>query len=284
MEHRPFVADTHVHLYDGFDLSLLFRSAERNFSAICPDPRAERFLCLTERRGCDVFTLLSERQRETAGQLASEGFAIQDTAESVSLRIVGPSGARTVLVAGRQLATAERLEVLALGTRENLPDGLSLRDAIDAVRAAGATVVLNWSPGKWMLGRYPIVRAAIETLRPIEEFIGDVHMRPTVWPEPALFRAARLRGIRCLAGTDPLPLPGEERLVGSFASAGVLSLTEDAPAASLLDALRSAGKCGLRAVGARGSAYSAVRRFVENRKQHMYRPPATPADRMVAVR
>ena len=51
---------------------------------------------------------------------------------------------------------------------------------------------------------------------PAAFFLGDNGNRPFFWPLPALFARAASRGIRNLAGSDPLPFPGQENKVGSF--------------------------------------------------------------------
>lgn len=68
-------------------------------------------------------------------------------------------------------------------------------------------------------------------------FLADSGVRPALWPRPARLARAEARGWRVLAGTDPLPLPGEEAKPGRF---GILIAGDpdpDSPFASIKAAL-----------------------------------------------
>ncbi len=70
-------------------------------------------------------------------------------------------------------------------------------------------------------------------------FLGDSGGRPFFWPTPSHFREAERRGIRVLAGTDPLPFPSQIGQAGSFGFRleGVIDLSSPAGGikAALLD-------------------------------------------------
>lgn len=119
------------------------------------------------------------------------------------------------VVAGRQLKTRERMEVLALGTRKTLPDGLTLEEAVSAVREAGAYPVIPWSPGKWMFSRGRHLMEFLEATSG-RLALGDTAMRATPWPEPTAFRASRAREFPVVAGSDPLPQTGDHRVIGQY--------------------------------------------------------------------
>ncbi|HZB26962.1 MAG TPA: hypothetical protein VE282_00250, partial [Gemmatimonadales bacterium] len=80
-------------------------------------------------------------------------WSLNQTSESTSLVAVHESGEKILLLAGRQISTRERLEVLALGTELDLPSGESLGDTIAAVREQGAIAVVPWGFGKWWFRR-----------------------------------------------------------------------------------------------------------------------------------
>ena len=69
--------------------------------------------------------------------------------EAESLTASSKSGQDLSIVAGRQIVTAENLEILALGFDAGLDDGLPIDEVILAVQAAGALCVLPWGFGKW---------------------------------------------------------------------------------------------------------------------------------------
>lgn len=50
----------------------------------------------------------------------------------------------------------------------------------------------------------------------LDIMLGDNRERPWCWYRVPQFEMAAERGMRVLAGTDPLPLKGEERRVGSY--------------------------------------------------------------------
>ena len=76
---------------------------------------------------------------------------------------IRPGTLPVLVIAGRQIVSAERIEVLALGTRTQIPDGQPLAATIDAVRADGALAVLPWGFGKWWGARGRMVDAYLET-------------------------------------------------------------------------------------------------------------------------
>ena len=121
-------------------------------------------------------------------------------------------------MAGRQVVTRERLEVLALLCDTEIADGMPVRDVINAVVACGGVPVLSWAPGKWMLGRYAVVSALLAKEMSNQLLVGDSAVRPQTWREPRLMRLARSRGFTIVSGTDSLPMTGEEKYIGTYCS------------------------------------------------------------------
>lgn len=116
------------------------------------------------------------------------------------------------LVAGRQIVTIERLEILGLGMEEIVPDGLPAEEVIEIVIAAGGLPVLAFSPGKWLFKRGRLTMALIEKYSQ-NLLVGDSALRPLGWSEPSIMR--RTRGKK-LPGSDPLPLSGDEKYAGCY--------------------------------------------------------------------
>lgn len=115
-----------------------------------------------------------------------------------------------ILIAGRQIATAEGLEVLALGAAGPFADGEPVETTIDAVREQDGVPVIPWGFGKWWRRRGAIVRRLVadHTRFPLL-FLGDSAGRPAITPRPRLLAQAEQMGRAVLPGTDPLPLPDE---------------------------------------------------------------------------
>lgn len=211
------LADTHVHLYPTYDLSRAFRAAFENFAQLerrlaTAEP-VLRLLFLTERSNCRYFDALSREE-------SLPGLGLSRHSERI-LSVRNESGQELHLVAGRQIATKERLELLALDTLERFQDGVSLEEAFSAVREKAAVPVLNWSLGKWMFGRAHCIERMLAEHSPTELLVGDIAARPLGWGTPRLFSEAARRGYRFVAGSDPLPFAGEEKRLGRYASVAV---------------------------------------------------------------
>ena len=150
-------------------------------------------------------------------------------------------GVKIYLVAGRQVVTEEKLEVLALFATRRINKGMSLPATVEAIRQADALPVLPWGAGKWLGKRGETLRDYLSAHEKKRLFLGDNGGRPRFWSTPDLFDFAAKKGILVLPGSDPLPLPGEAARVGSFGF--VLtgnSSVGDAPTLYLKKALLSA--------------------------------------------
>ncbi|MBU0677908.1 MAG: hypothetical protein KJ626_07295 [Verrucomicrobia bacterium] len=224
------IADTHVHFYDGYDAATFFTSAVGNLNRLA-GPAADKVLFLAERADCDFFSSLRK------GKFGKAGLSVKETASPLCLR-VDIEGGPVWVVAGRQVATLERLEVLCLCTANTIADGLPVAEVLDAAVASGAVPVLTWALGKWTGRRRAIVAGLIEVRSPEEFLIGDTTMRPRFLPEPSLFGTARRRGFQIVAGTDPLPVSGEEKMAGRYAVAADVDFKTDDPESSLRSFLR----------------------------------------------
>jgi hypothetical protein len=204
------LVDTHIHLYPCYSLPQALTSCITNLHALAPD--AVAVACLTERHDCFFFQKLRE------GSLVVDGFDVERNDDPNSLHLTTVSGQMLVLAAGRQIITKERLEVLALTADLRIPDGLPIRETIKQVIAEGAAPVLPWSPGKWFFNRGEIINAILHESDPQSVLVGDVTLRPRGWPTPHLIRTAQQLGFKTLYGSDPLPFPGEEQMLGRYAT------------------------------------------------------------------
>jgi hypothetical protein len=112
--------------------------------------------------------------------------------------------------------TAERLEVLALGCADTIPDGRPVQEVIRQVSGCGALAVIPWGLGKWWGRRGRLVRALLDAPDLPRFCLGDNGGRARVWRSPRLFTVARRRGMSVLPGSDPLPLPSHVTRAGSY--------------------------------------------------------------------
>jgi hypothetical protein len=244
------LVDAHVHVYPVFNFAALLSSAYDNFARHArvrqhAEVPWQGVVMLSETSACDWFA-----RSYAAGdmQLENGWRVVASESESESLWAVGPAQQKLCIVAGRQVNTREGIEVLTLGTRTHVPDGMTLEETLRDAEAADAVVVLPWGVGKWLGSRGALVRKALET-RERQVFAGDNSGRPWIWPRPAIFESSVKRGVPVLPGTDPLPLAGEEKRVGSFGFAMEGSLPNDRPAIYLRDRLRGPALQTLRPFG-----------------------------------
>jgi hypothetical protein len=212
---RVLFVDAHVHIYDVYDLDALFDSAVENFgraaraAGVAELPR-ESMLLLTETARDHAFDALASGERSPAR------WKIATTAEPAVLRAYLDPQTSIWLVAGRQVATREDLEVLALGTTRRFPDREPIEVSLAASEESAALTALPWGFGKWWGARGGIIERLMRAPRKSAIFLGDNGGRLSMSTRPRLFRVGERSGLKVLPGTDPLPFRGQERRVGSF--------------------------------------------------------------------
>lgn len=206
--------DSHVHIHPSFDLSVTLKRAFINYSDFRMDSLGVMFL--VERSGDRLFDYLTDKA--TVGMpVGSISLSLTGNRESLLLTESG-SKTKMVLVAGRQIVTQERLEVLSVGSTTEPSRELTLEQAIEFSRTHSAFPILPWSPGKWIGKRRVPLDQALRRWQSSELAIGDIGMRPWIFPELGFMKKARLAGYQVLAGSDPLPLSGEEGQIFRYAS------------------------------------------------------------------
>ena len=217
--------DAHVHVYPDYDRGVLLRSALRNLSAKA-GPDDFLAMVLVEREGVDVFGEWSRGEGLPKGWTATP---IDPTA----IQLRHERDGALLVFAGRQIACAERLEILGVCTRVPTPDGVPCAKAIAAVRDSGGIPVLAWGVGKWLFQRAKIVQSLLTANGPSALPLCDTSLRPVFWPRPAAMRGAR----PVLCGSDPLPHPGEEVQAGRYACAIPVDIAGPNPSALLRSAV-----------------------------------------------
>ena len=214
----PLLVDGHVHFYPCYDRSVFFDGALANFRAA-----AAALGLASGATGCLMFSETARdryfralRSGAGAGAAAAGPWRFERTGETDSLIALRDGGGEILLIAGHQIETAERLEVLSLGSDADIPDGLEIGPTLEAVQESGGLAVLPWGFGKWWFARGALLEAQLRTIDPAGVFLGDNGGRPGLFPSPGLFRLARERGMRILPGTDTLPLPHEAARAGRY--------------------------------------------------------------------
>jgi hypothetical protein len=225
------LVDAHVHLHECFVPSAFLAAAAANMAnaarALGLPATTPGFLLFTESSGVDAFSGLA------TGALATGEWRIERLSETVSLRATAENRPPLGLISGRQIVTAEGLEVLALGTRKTFPDGEPIHTMLTAVDDAGAIAVVPWGFGKWTGRRGRILLDILQEQGGPCVHLGDNGGRPIGWLRPPPFAIAEARGRRVLSGTDPLPFAAEVAKPGRYGLVAGIALDWSAPFASL---------------------------------------------------
>ncbi len=228
------LVDAHVHGHSCFRMAGVFEAADAGFAGARTRsglPRqGQDVLLLAEGAGENFFG----RCRERLGSDAAAPWTIAPTDERASLRVERPGRPPLTLVAGRQVATADGIELIGVGVQDGPPDGAPARETLAALREAGAAVIVPWGFGKWSGRRGRLVRTLVETARPGTLAVGDNGGRSGLLPRPALLAVAESRGLADLPGSDPLPFPAHVKRIGTRGFLLDAPLDGTRPAADLL--------------------------------------------------
>jgi hypothetical protein len=232
------LVDSHVHIHGAFDVATMLDHASAHRESIALghglSPALPGVLMLTESQGVEAFVRLAEKPGRHLGR-----WCVHRTGEPISLHFEADDAAPLVLIAGRQIVTAERLEMLALGTLEKFADGQPIGSVIEQIHEAGALAVVPWGFGKWTGARGRIVRGLLNSPGASRLFVGDNGGRLNIGPEPALFTVAREQGVPILPGSDPFPFPAQVKRPLGYGFALAADVTGDTPAAAIKQELQA---------------------------------------------
>ena len=213
---EALLVDGHVHYHPCFGVEPFLEAARSNFAA------ARSRLGLTEAAlGCLLF---SESAWHGYFHAFVEGLIDRSTArwtveltdEPCSIIACRDHQPIMILIAGRQIVTAERLEVLALASSWSVPDGRPIDAVVEGAVTSGAIAVLPWGFGKWLGKRGRVVARILDSPWAGQICLGDNSGRPAFAPRPRLFELARSRGVPVLPGSDPLPFASQARKPGRY--------------------------------------------------------------------
>ena len=251
--------DAHVHCYPSHGIDRMLRA----------------LLAFASRRrpGATAALLLLERQGSAAGWNPR---CEEDAARSGWRTVIVPGdplacdlesdAGRVRVYAGRQLVSAERLEVAVIGPAGAAADGQPLATILAAVTGAGGYPLLAWGVGKWLGGRGRLVLDWVRRACPADGGLSDSALRPLCWPLPAAMRLARRRGLPVLAGSDPMPRPADAGIVGRYAAWLPLDEVEPPNTVGLIRALQKPPP-GLKTVGRRSGPVTFLLRQTSARQQ-----------------
>jgi hypothetical protein len=254
--------DAHAHVYPFYDLPRLLLAALAQMPRIAPSDL--RVLCLAERADCSFFQALCQDEIRLPGDRWR--IVAWDSDGGVKVRHL-PDHRDLWILAGRQIVSAERIEVCSLFCDDPIDDGRPAADVVRAILDCGGLPALDWAPGKWMFSRGRLVRRLLREFPPDHLALVDTSLRFSGWPAPRVYAAARRQGRAVLAGSDPLPFPGEEDLAGSYHCTFTLAGIEDPSriVAPLRACLANGGQ-PIAFAGHRGRPLEVLRRLRQNAK------------------
>ena len=210
------LVDAHVHFHDCFSWEVFLNAAAANFALarreLAVGNDSPGCMMLTESAGVNYFCALVNEPK----LVSSFGWRVTATGEDCSVLLTSAERDTIIVVAGRQIVTAESLEVLALGTTEEVPDGRAIREVLDAVVNLNATAVVPWGFGKWWGRRSRIVTGMLLFNTGLRIFLGDNGGRPTLSMRPRLFSLGEAKGVFVLPGSDPLPFADHAGRAGRY--------------------------------------------------------------------
>lgn len=207
------LADTHCHIYSCYNLEEFLKHTFKNLeNAYQSHSAAYKLIFLTQTpEGSLGFAELEKRIS------LLEAYSVHTVVSGLITRVeCKADGSEIYLVNGKQIVSLEGLEILALVCPDSLLPQGSAAEILTLLNTEKIPCVLPWSPGKWRNQRAELVRK--ELLNNPAIMLGDIAMRARHTLRPALYRLADSKGIRILAGSDSLPLEGEEQYAGKYAS------------------------------------------------------------------
>lgn len=233
MSEKMVPVDGHVHFHSLNRVALALDAADANFYVAGGGKGAgcSGMLLLTQAAGERVFEDLLER--------ASCGAWMIESVREEPQSLIAQKGERWIGIAcGRQVRCDNGLEVTALGTTLEFPDGFPLADTIGRVQTSGAIACLPWGFGKWTGKRGRQIRHSLDGNNGSALAVCDNGSRLQVLGQPQLIREAKRRGFKVLPGTDPFPLGADYQRTGSF---GFLAAepSRDRPWRDIADWLRT---------------------------------------------
>ncbi len=205
--------DPHCHYHSCFPIGDYWDCAWDNFyraSVKSAQEPGEPILCLTDMSGTDWFGKI---QQQSLSSLTSH-WQVHSTNESEHFRIMN-EGRTMHVIASRQVNSAEGLEVLIVGLRDDPTAQLPLKEYITRYHK-DYLIILPWGLGKWLGKRGACIDQLFEIADSKRFVLGDNGGRPSIWSNVPAFSKAKSKKLPILAGSDPLPLKNQLNRVAAY--------------------------------------------------------------------
>jgi hypothetical protein len=210
-EARMVPVDGHVHFHTLERAAMTLDAAAANFQAQRENGAAGclGMLLLNQAASEHVFEALRERA-------SCASWTIRLAEQEPESLIAERENGWIVIVCGRQVRCERGLEVAALGTLHEYPDGQKVDTTLKRVRESGALACLPWGFGKWFGARGRVVERMLQENDPASLAVCDNGGRLQALGQPRLVREAARIGFKILPGTDPFPVGDDFRRAGAF--------------------------------------------------------------------
>jgi hypothetical protein len=264
MPKTNLVVDGHVHYYDCYDFDKFFDAAIKNMdnmsiSTYSGDNNFQKVLLFTEGKDNDYFS----RFKTNCNLNKQSEYEFKNTQEDCSIILLKNGQPICHILAGRQIVTREKLEVLSIASNQKIEDGLPIKDVVKRLIDNKQIAVLAWGVGKWLLKRGKIIKDIIKKYHSPYLFIGDSSARPSFWPTPKLYKLARKNNIGNISGSDPLPFIEDQSRVGTYGFLIEGDFQPSKPAESFRNILIS-NKSNIALFGHQDSTFTFLRRQTKN--------------------
>lgn len=211
------LVDTHAHYYNFCDFETYFNYAYLNMKTAATRMEAVSYnfvICLLETENSQWF----EKLLLIATSSAKLGeWSIKSVDNNQALALTRNENESLIIVPGRQVITAENLEVIIVGLVKNIPYRKQVNYYVDEF-SQSYLVIIPWGVGKWLGKRGKRVSQLLsENRNPYA--LGDNSGRTRLWSNIRQFKQAKKIGKGILAGSDPLPVTGQFKKVATYGSA-----------------------------------------------------------------
>ncbi|MBU2677973.1 MAG: hypothetical protein KJP16_12920 [Gammaproteobacteria bacterium] len=219
MKDHRLIVDGHVHFYEPGHVQTALSAASANFRSTARSSGIGvdyGLLMLADPGASPGFKWATRLPYADSPEDLSDKWQVVSNPDDSVLHVAKVGALPIAILAGRQVISSENLEVLIFPPGGIGKEMLPVTELVGQAAQRRALVIIPWGVGKWFGKRGQIVSSILSDSVDGQVLVGDNGGRPRIWNRVRLLEDARARGIPNIAGTDPLPVPGEERRVGTF--------------------------------------------------------------------
>lgn len=208
------LVDGHVHLHACYGILEALDAAARNL-----DDVRSRLRLSGETSG--ILWLVEHRDEGASDRLLAatgrDAVWQADESDGAILRLQHvDQGNRLTVVFGRQIRTAEDLEVLVVGTMESTPSDRPLEETVESWMEQDVLVMLPWGFGKWTGVRGKTIARAYEKYSAQGLRLADTRAHSRIRHRPDAFARSIAAGNPVLCGSDPFPFADQVQAIGRY--------------------------------------------------------------------